>query len=269
MYYNRGMKYFIDFEATQFSSEIISVGCVDENGREFYSLVQPNRLKAVTGFITDLTGITVDDISAAPSADAVFADFYHWLDHTEPAKFYCYGNCDRQFAQATLRYVSDFTAQSALGLIISSLTDVLPELMEHFGINQSISLYKVTEYYRGESIEKKHNSLEDAVYLKYVYECSKREKITACPFPDYQSKKTETKKAEPPRTFKLTITATLGNIRMVFHSYGKAADWLISELMSKNNQANEKTRGRVCNKIANAAKQNEPYCGYTWTVQNG
>ena len=29
------MDYFIDFEATQFSGEIISIGCVDENGKEF------------------------------------------------------------------------------------------------------------------------------------------------------------------------------------------------------------------------------------------
>lgn len=27
------MKYFIDFEAMQFSNEIISVGCVSENGK--------------------------------------------------------------------------------------------------------------------------------------------------------------------------------------------------------------------------------------------
>ena len=26
------MNYFIDFEATQFSNDIISIGCIDENG---------------------------------------------------------------------------------------------------------------------------------------------------------------------------------------------------------------------------------------------
>lgn len=29
------MKYFIDFEATQFSQEIISVGCIREDGQTF------------------------------------------------------------------------------------------------------------------------------------------------------------------------------------------------------------------------------------------
>ena len=52
------MRYFIDFEASQFAEEIISVGCVDESGRSFYSLVRPKKPKKVTDFITKLTGIT-------------------------------------------------------------------------------------------------------------------------------------------------------------------------------------------------------------------
>ena len=43
------MKYFIDFEATQFTGVIISVGCINENGDEFYSLVKPD--KPITKFI--------------------------------------------------------------------------------------------------------------------------------------------------------------------------------------------------------------------------
>ena len=35
------MKYFLDFEATQFSHRIISIGAVCENGHSFYSLVKP------------------------------------------------------------------------------------------------------------------------------------------------------------------------------------------------------------------------------------
>lgn len=59
------MKYFIDFEATENSNEIISVGCVDENGGEFYSLVQPHKIEKLTEFITDLTGITTEDLQNA------------------------------------------------------------------------------------------------------------------------------------------------------------------------------------------------------------
>lgn len=53
------MKYFIDFEATQFSQEIISIGCIREDGQTFYALVAPKKGK-ITPFITNLTGITAE-----------------------------------------------------------------------------------------------------------------------------------------------------------------------------------------------------------------
>ena len=69
-----------------------SVGCVDESGRSFYSLVRPKKPKKVTDFITKLTGITRGEVLAAPEADEVFARFYDWLDKSEALKFYCYGD---------------------------------------------------------------------------------------------------------------------------------------------------------------------------------
>ena len=88
------MDYFIDFEATQFSGEIISIGCVDENGKEFYSLVKPKRAREVTDFITELTGISRADIRSAASADEVFSNFLDWLDKDGTANFFffCYSD---------------------------------------------------------------------------------------------------------------------------------------------------------------------------------
>ena len=60
------MIYFIDFEATQFSGEIISMGCVDMNGRQFYSLVRPAALSEMTDFTVELTGIHPEELAAAP-----------------------------------------------------------------------------------------------------------------------------------------------------------------------------------------------------------
>ena len=50
------MNYFIDFEATQFSNEIISIGCVSETDAKFSSMVYTD--KKITSFITKLIGIT-------------------------------------------------------------------------------------------------------------------------------------------------------------------------------------------------------------------
>ena len=73
------MKYFIDFEATQFSQEIISVGCYREDGEMFYSLVAPHSQKKVTNFITELTGITKEMLANAPTSDEVFCKFSDWV----------------------------------------------------------------------------------------------------------------------------------------------------------------------------------------------
>ena len=68
------MKYFIDFEATQFTNEIIEIGCINEYGDVFHSYIKAK--KKLTSFITNLTGITQDIINEAPSTDEVFENFF-------------------------------------------------------------------------------------------------------------------------------------------------------------------------------------------------
>ena len=73
------MNYFIDFEAASPITEIISIGCVREDGKEFYSLVKPAEA-IVSEKITELTGITSAMLESAPSAIEVFTDFYNFAN---------------------------------------------------------------------------------------------------------------------------------------------------------------------------------------------
>ena len=96
------MKYFIDFEATQFSEEIISVGCIREDGETFYSLVAPIEGK-ITPFITNLTGITAEMLQDAMSPDHVFESFYDWaFANDDTPDFFVWGNSDIDFLRHTL-----------------------------------------------------------------------------------------------------------------------------------------------------------------------
>ena len=261
------MKYFIDFEATQFSNEIISVGCIDEEGREFYSLVKPHDLRRMTSFITDLTGIRVGELAAAPSVDKVFSDFYEWIDHAEPVEFYCYGNCDDRFVTQTMRYVHRFEAQCALSLIHGSLIDFSLALAKHFGISQPVSLAKATEYYSGEKIKNEHNSLYDAINLKLIYERSYCEEITECPFPEYGVAKPDKEEERPAkRDSRSRIEAANGHVTKSFYTYGRAADWVLRELMATRGEVDEKTKSNVCNRIINAVGSDKPYYGYDWYI---
>ena len=46
------MNFYIDFEANQFSDRIISIGCVSESNKTFYTLVKPCKDKEkLTSFI--------------------------------------------------------------------------------------------------------------------------------------------------------------------------------------------------------------------------
>ncbi len=255
------MNYYIDFEATQFSGEIISVGCVDENGRQFYSLVQPASADTVTEFIEKLTGIRREELDAAPTANEAFACFLQWVDHGEIARFYCYGDSDAYFLDKTLAHLTDFTAQLGLCLIRSSLTDYATEIKKHFALKHSIALKKVAAHYRGQAVEQTHNSLEDALLLKEVYEKSVGETVTECPFPEYQ------KGVELPKVRK-RIVAVKGNVRMEFSAFGKAADWVMAEQLSFGDTVNDKTKSKICSRIVNAAEKEHPYCGYDWSVEN-
>lgn len=186
------MKYFIDFEAQQFSNYIISIGCVRENGDEFYSLVKSasKKNKKVTKFITDLTGITNEMLANAPTPDEVFANLFDWCtENDEMPEFLCYGNCDADFVKANFEKATNFKAKAMLGFIYAGLKDYAPTVKAHFGLIKLIGLAKVADYYRGYEIEQNHNSLEDAKLLKYVYEQlqihTSAEDSTA--FPDYKT----------------------------------------------------------------------------------
>ena len=117
------MNFYLDFEATRFSNRIISIGCTNERGATFKTLVKPNKGK-VDNFITELTGITKEMLQDAPSPDEAFNAFAEWAyqnsENTAP-KYFCYGNSDEDFIDATMRTMSDFKAISFAGSCSSQL----------------------------------------------------------------------------------------------------------------------------------------------------
>ena len=260
------MKYFMDFEATQFEQEIISVGCVDEDGREFYSLVKPHSMRKMTGFITELTGITSAELRCAPDADTVFSQFYDYIKKVERSEFFCYGNCDGRFIKVSLRYVKTFKAQCMLGLILGSLTDISPEISSIFKTNQTISLYKLSDYYKAEE-ERNHHALNDAKLLKHVYECSRGEVLDECPFPEYvRTVKTDKiPEYEPEQVKTPHVTASYGDRTIGFSSYGKAADWIITHILPKNAMITLDTKSNISNRIVQAVANGNKYHGYVWS----
>lgn len=163
------MRFFIDFEATQYSERIISIGCITDSGATFSTLVKPTRKKdKVTQFITDLTGITNEMLATAPSVDDAFNSFFDFvLEHspTEPNEFYCYGNSDKVFIEKTLNDITSTRAATFAKRLKNSLIDYSNEVQQYLKMGNHIALRKVYSLILNENVVQRHNALEDAEML--------------------------------------------------------------------------------------------------------
>ncbi len=277
------MNYFIDFEATQFSNEIISIGCVRSNGDSFYSEVKAK--KKLTNFITSLTGITNEQNKIAPSSDEVFSNFFDWVNEipNEKAIFYCYGNTDINFIKKNLETSKSIKAQAALSMIGMNLHDYANVAKMHFGLVKNIALIKLVAYYRGvEEVLQEHDALEDALFLKEVFDHVSNEGIVeGHPFPDYEltgvlPKMKPDANGNPSAKYPKNILKSLKHriemydangeiLEKTFSSIGEARYYVMNNKISPVDR--KKTdKSKVENKIINAYKKKIPYSGQYWKI---
>lgn len=166
------MKYFIDFEATQFSQEIISIGCYREDGEVFYSLVAPCNKKKVTNFITELTGITKEMLANAPTSDEVFCEFSDWvLKNDNDPEFYVWGDSDKDFLMHTFNKTNSLKARMIISYMASALIDYSKNFEQKYYLNPT-GLIKIVNCFTSDIIQT-HNALDDAILLYYVYDYDK------------------------------------------------------------------------------------------------
>ena len=186
------MRFFIDFEATQYSERIINIGCIAENGATFSTLVKPARKKdKPTKFITKLTGITPEMLATAPSADEAFNAFFDFVlvnSPVEPNEFFCYGNSDKGFIEKTLHDMDDTRAVTFAVRLMNSLIDYSSEVRQYFQIQNCIALKKIYALILEDDVVQHHDALEDAQMLCTVVQKLKekctpedKEKIAAMP----------------------------------------------------------------------------------------
>lgn len=280
------MKYFIDLEATQFSNEIISIGCVREDGETFYSLVNVAKNK-MTNFITELTGITKEDVAEAPSSDEVFTNFYNWIiqDKTK-AQFFCYGNSDLSFIKRNLNKATTIKAQMGLSILALHLIDYSKCVERHFGLVKSISLKKVLAYYRQVTeVKQNHNALEDALFLKEIYDrINDEDDVVECPFPGYEkplkpevtpkptttiSRKlniTTDKFMDETMEFDVLQTSSKKGGTIIKRLSGKEAtlNYIISTMSAENQEVAQPRN--VASRLIRASTRNEQYCGRWWKI---
>ena len=162
------MNFYLDFEATQFSEEIINIGCVADNGEEFDTLVRPSKIKNVTEFITNLTGITREMVTNADCPDLCFLALRQFIrdqSNGEETFFFVYGNADNHFIERTVAKMVDPEAKKFAYKLGASLID-FSTIAQRFFRMGSISLKNAVAYFRQEEVAQTHEALDDAELLR-------------------------------------------------------------------------------------------------------
>ena len=297
------MKYFIDFEATQFDENIINIGCVCANGETFATLVKPYRIKNITKFITKLTGITQEMVENAPTADEAFNKLFDFIkqnhDNQLP-KFYCYGDSDAQFIERTTHHMSHFNALTCALMIKGSLIDYSKEVQKYFQTDRAFGLRNVFCLVNSEEIEQHHDALEDAQMLQKIVEnlknnCSPEDIKTLNEMPSNNIAKkffTNEDKIAVPRywdTFKRgkcwkietdgnednwvykCVNSSNENNVMYFETEEMATLWFMRYFTinakggGKRKPSSIKSRHAVLEMIEKSIEENDKLCGAIWT----
>lgn len=178
---------FVDFEATEKTNEILSIGAMDETGKnKFYTLAKPNKLTSITPRISELTGLTPEMFEDAPSLQVAFTTFYDWVLNTaEDGKsnhIFVYGNNDRIFLKGVVKYCPSL--KDKVDFILKKIInfDKFACIITHKSF-QAISLFKCYQTFYDDTNKQSHNALDDANLLRLVFEkCQEQseESIAEC-----------------------------------------------------------------------------------------
>lgn len=249
------MKYYIDFEASEGLEKIISIGCVKENGEEYYSLV--NTGDPITPKIERITSITQQQLNEAKSSKEVFEEFYDWCnkDNNLP-EFICYGDGDFTFVYNTFLDATSLKEASILGYIYTNMEDVSQEMKEHFYVNKTISLEKLGKHFIEDMDSQNHNALDDAKLLKTVYEAMQNKEIEVNIFKEYLDS------SGYHATINKIVMLNGDKIIKEFSSIAEAIKWVESQ----PNDKGPSYKQNIDEKIERAAKDGGKYFGGNWRI---
>lgn len=285
------MRYFIDFEATQFKQTIISIGCYCENGQSFYCLVRPSGKDKLSGYITKLTGITKEMLDKSGlTADEAFNNLFAFIESTTDGsvpQYYCYGNNDQEFIENTIAYMKDTFAIMVALAIKGGLIDYSKEVKKFFNMSNPFSLRKIYTFLREEEVDMCHNALEDAQMLALVVNNLKekctladKDKISAIPkevkpeltnppkkapqkFIEWPNDKWEADTCGPDQTPAVKAIGQNGKEK-TFDSIDTAVMWAIRYLTTGMSIKKDEHIKKVKQKIIESAKKNKNSYNLKW-----
>ena len=252
------MKYFLDFEANQFTDRIISIGCIAENGNTYSTLVNPK--EPIKEFIINLTGINDELVSNAPNIEIAIKNLYNFIiknKDNEPDFFFVYGNCDKKFLRRAAKDINNIELSMFLGLLRHSLIDYSKYVSSFFGVKQPIGLKKVLNYLEDKSEIQEHDALQDAIMLKDLVD--KLNNMVPENFKENPFLNKEKEAKEKQNTHYIMIDYVT-NKDLEFNSFSQMLNYRYNKLNAKV-RANCK-KENLGRKIKRAIRKQEKYDGF-------
>ena len=263
------MDFYLDFEATQFKSNIIAIGCSCEHG-EFDCLVRPPRKDHITPFITNLTGISKEMSKDALEIEEAFIDFFSWIslmisENPEESYFHVYGDMDKIFLEKTASHIVDIKLKQRVLSLANALIDDSIIVRRYFNV-KSIGVHQALSYFIPDLIEQSHDPLDDAILLQqlmsYIYQSVPPKE---CPFPEKQANKPEPNYIPeiiiPTKNYyiKTRHSNDLKAKPHTFYSYKEAINWAWNKIKRNHPEAQRKT---VEKKVIKAINKKTTYLGW-------
>ena len=230
----------------------------------------------------------------APSPDEAFNAFAEWAyinsENTCP-KYYCYGNSDGDFIDATIRTMSDFKAISFAASVKALLVDYSTVVKDYLCVGQ-VALKKVVALIdNSDEAVQRHDALEDAEMLRKVVE-NLRTKCTPADVEKLKSIKSTPKPGKkklpdicyhwpsnPKKKYNADTRATendymckcvdqSGQHIKYFDSVETAAIWLMRYNMTTGHTLRrEGDLAKVIGNLINRVKQGKQPYGFTWEIK--
>ena len=256
------MRIFLDFEATQPEQEIISIGACSDNHRTFYEMVKP-QFSTVSKYITEMTGITNEDLETAYDLDTALDDLFTWCYNQESNitkwHFYSYGEGDVDFLKHSLCNVKSQNSLIIASLIIATMQDYSKQVFNYF--RGTTSLIKAFNYFKDLDNKQKHNALEDAEMLADVFmKINEQNPLDTNPF--IEKRIEEINYTFPSGKFYCKSTGKNAKERE-FYSIHEAMEWLIDLKIAQKDREMIR-RDKMAAKIMKAVRKKDTYMQYLW-----
>ena len=260
------MKYFLDFEANQFSDKIISIGCIAENCNTYSTLVNPK--ESIKEFIVKLTGINDELVSNAPDIEKAINDLYNFIienKNNEPDFFFVYGNCDKEFLKRAAKDINNIELSMFAELLGHSFIDYAKYVSCFFGVKQPIGLKKVLNYLEDKIEMQEHDALQDAIMLKDLV--NKLNNMTPEDFKENpflnrekQAKEKQLKEKQLKENIRYVMINYDTNKDLEFNSFSQMLNYRYNKLNAKARVNCKKENMR--RKIKRAIRKQEKYSGF-------